>query len=125
MSTEIEVHPFRKEALQESDTDRWTRLGEDARQMRSIPHHIADELMCALDSAVDLIRVHDRAIAEMTDPQREQLELAELRVQLAKMTAREKMWRSAHMDRIGEQSRAVVSGFSDFCEGHKAGMRQR
>jgi hypothetical protein len=121
---EITVQTVSEGVMREPDTARWGRLVAEARELRCIPHSVADELMLALDSAVEMIREHDRAVDEMTDPQREQLELADLRSALSRMTARAEKWRDAHMERSGADARASVAGFSEFCAGHKAGRKQ-
>ena len=108
---------------EEPETDLWDRIAMEAISSRYSPESTL-ELARGLETAVRRIRDHEAAIAEMTEPQRKQLELAHLREQLAAMTAREKQWREGYMSISSERSQASVRSFSEFCDGHKAGMRK-
>ncbi len=111
--------------MSEFDIDAADAVAYEARGERFVSHRLGEQLLTHLEQAIQEIE-HSRAVTAEADSGRtEALTMADLRVELDRMTAREKRWRGEAIRLGSEASRASVSAFSDFCEGHKAGMSQR
>lgn len=106
--------------IEAADRDAYAARGE-----RFVTHAMGEQLLCHLELAIMEISHQRQVIAEADSGRVEALSVAELRVQLDRMTAREKRWREHALELSSQKARASVAAFSDFCEGHKAGMAQR
>ena len=92
-----------------------------------VPELLAVELIGAVSNLlVDVATIQqdlDAVASGEFDPEVVK-EVVRLRRELETMTEREKRWREEALRLGALRARESVSAFSDFCEGHKAGMKQ-